>query len=69
MSTLPLTAVPTPTCPQCNQAGAVEVIESQYWAWKNEGMLIQVAFPDMPAPLREQLKTGYHPVCWDMLFN
>jgi hypothetical protein len=25
--------------------------------------------PDMPAPQREQLMTGFHPQCWEELFG
>jgi len=33
------------------------------------GTLVQEAFPDLEAPLREQLKTGVHPECWNNMLN
>lgn len=57
----------TRNCMVCGESGFVEVPTAQYEAYQN-GSLIQEAFPDMPAPLREQLLTGTHPECWEQMF-
>lgn len=59
--------VTTPRCRECGESGILQIPADGWDAWQ-AGALIQVAFPEMPAPLREQLKTGYHPECWDKLF-
>lgn len=61
------TTLATPDCMVCGEGGFVEVPTSQYEARQN-GAMIQEAFPDMPAPLREQILTGTHPACWDKMF-
>jgi hypothetical protein len=58
----------TPTCPSCGEKGMVTLVKDEYEEWR-KGALIQNAFPSMPAPIREQLKTGYHPECWTKTFG
>lgn len=58
----------TPLCPWCNKHGMIEIDRNQYNAWKYGGVLIQNAFPQLDKALREQIKTGYHPECWDEMF-
>ena len=60
--------ISTPTCGICNKDGYVEATLEGYLQW-NFGMLIQDAFPTMPAPLREQLKTGTHPECYQKMLG
>lgn len=56
--------VDTPICRLCGEGGTVEVPAIGFLQW-NFGMLIQDAFPDVDPAIREQLKTGYHPSCFD----
>jgi len=59
----------TEPCMVCGKTSTMEVDSAALHRWQNLGVLIQVAFPDMPAPEREQLKTGTHPACWDQMFS
>lgn len=63
----------TPTCPFCGKKGNVVLNEEQiskHVAYtKGEIRFIQDAFPELSAPVREQLKTGIHPECWDNAFG
>lgn len=61
-------AIETPTCFVCNERGVVNVDQLGYNQWRN-GWLIQDAFPQMPKELREQLKSGIHPTCWNSVFG
>ena len=45
------------------------VDEIAYSRWQCQEILIQQAFPEMTSGERELLKTGFHPACWDSLFN
>lgn len=64
------TVIKTPVCNWCQKPGQVEVpysreeTEFRITAWKS-GAYIQDAFREISAGLREQIKTGYHPECWD----
>lgn len=58
--------VETPTCGICKQTGAVEVPAAGFFKW-NFGMLIQDALPDLDKALREQMMTGTHPSCWEIM--
>ena len=62
-----LVQVATKTCPGCGKASTLEVDKAGYKAWQ-QGTLIQRALPDLTADQREQLITGYHGKCWDVLF-
>lgn len=55
-------------CPECREYTTHTVQKIRYNAWK-DGMLVQRAFPDMPAEEREQLITGICPACWDKMFK
>ena len=68
MPTSSTVRVQCPTCPVCGDASTMTVSRAGFAAW-SRGALIQVAFPDMSAGEREQLKTGYHPACWDAMFD
>lgn len=58
----------TKTCPFCNNENSVSVYQSQIDN-RNNGALIQDAFPDKSATEREILKTGICGTCWDETFN
>lgn len=60
--------VTTPPCMVCGKTSEMVVDSTAFFRWHDQGWLIQAAFPDMPAPEREQLKTGTHPACWDEMF-
>lgn len=59
--------VRTQQCVWCGSTGLVLADEAGFDAWK-AGALIQDAFPNLSAPLREQLKSGIHGECWDTMF-
>jgi hypothetical protein len=56
----------TPRCGICNQEGTVEVPFLGYFA-RQDGALIQDAFPDLDKTLREQIVSGTHPACWEIM--
>lgn len=58
--------VETPRCRLCNKTGSVEVPADGFFKW-NFGMLIQDALPDLDKALREQMMTGTHPKCWELM--
>jgi hypothetical protein len=58
--------VRTPTCGICKQDGVVEVPSIGFLQW-NFGMLIQDALPDLDIALREQMMSGTHPKCWEIM--
>lgn len=60
--------VPTPRCPECGEAGLLQVPADGWDTWQ-AGELIQVAFPELSVDTREQLKTGYHADCWETAFG
>ena len=60
--------IETPPCPFCQQTSEMEVDELSYHRWKS-GALIQDAFRTMSREEREQLKTGFHPKCWNKVFG
>ena len=60
--------VTTPKCMVCGKFGEVEVDSVGHYRWKHQGVLIQLALPNLSTELREQLKTGTHPACWDEMF-
>jgi len=63
-----MTKIITPACMVCGKTSEMEVDSAAYFRWSQQGWLIQSAFPEMPEELREQLKTGTHPLCWDEMF-
>lgn len=63
-----MTSVITPACMVCGKTSEMEVDTLALHRWQKLNVLIQVAFPDMSAPEREQLKTGTHPACWEEMF-
>lgn len=57
----------TSRCPYCGQHGSVRVTLDDL-ARRAAGHLVQAAFPEMPAGLREQIVSGTHPDCYNALF-
>ena len=60
--------VETPKCFHCGIGGTVEVPEKGFLI-RQLGVRIQDAYPDLPAPLREQIISGTHPQCWEEMFG
>jgi hypothetical protein len=58
----------TPTCFVCHQRGTVSVLTDDLRRYQ-EGALVQSAFPELTADLREQVINGTHPACWDKVFG
>jgi hypothetical protein len=56
--------VETPTCAWCGKGGTAEITFKNYLAYFEDRQLIQDAMPNIAAPIREQIKTGYHPQCF-----
>jgi len=61
--------VETPSCSWCGKTGTVELTFQDYINFEHGNGLIQERLPNTPAPIREQLKTGYHPACWTEMFG
>lgn len=59
--------VTTPPCLVCGEEGTLTV-SVEGLRRREQGALIQEAFPELSPAEREQLKLGYHPKCWDELF-
>lgn len=59
--------VTTPKCRVCHQTGFVIAPEEGIQLWQ-EGAFIQDVLPGLTANEREQLVSGLHPRCWDVLF-
>lgn len=60
------------TCPPCVVCGAESVLRvdhAAYHAWRYQGELIQVAFPNLSADDRELMMTGIHPECWEEMLE
>ncbi len=57
----------TGACPYCGHDGSVRVTLDGH-ARRAAGELVQKAFPELPAGLREQIISGTHPACFDALF-
>lgn len=56
----------TARCLVCGKTGRIEVSADDYFTWRG-GAFIQDAFPELSAPVREQILTGTHPECWDTM--
>jgi len=55
-------------CPKCNDEGSLTVGYDGFIKWRDDGMLIQQAFPELSADDRERLITGWCTSCWDDVF-
>jgi hypothetical protein len=60
--------ITTEPCMVCGETSEMDVSTTGWVRWKG-GWLIQDAFPEMPAELREQLKLGTHPACFEAMFG
>lgn len=58
----------TKPCLHCGKSSTLRINAEQLALW-NKGILVQTAFPDMPAPERELLISGTHPECWNKIFD
>jgi hypothetical protein len=58
--------VTTPVCGMCGEQGTVEVPAIGFLEW-NFGKLVQEAFPNVDVSIREQLISGTHPKCWNVM--
>ena len=65
----PTTTITTSTCFVCGKKGEVVVSVDAYNAWTSGDGPIQQFMPEMPAELREQLISGTHPACWDVVWG
>jgi hypothetical protein len=62
-----ISAYATRKCSHCGKNGIIMLEEEQLFKWLS-GSLIQEAFPNISAPIREQIMTGMHPECWTEIF-
>jgi len=62
------TLIKTKRCFVCGDEGYLE-LSKQGVARYERGAFVQDAFPELPAPVREQIITGTHPKCWDEMFG
>ncbi|GAC1527392.1 MAG: hypothetical protein NVS3B1_17620 [Marmoricola sp.] len=60
--------ITTPRCPHCGLRGSVLASAAGVLAWQ-QGALIQSALPEVPIEQREQIKSGFHPACWRVVFG
>jgi hypothetical protein len=58
----------TNSCPMCGTGGAVVVDEQAYVAWRDNGVLMQDAMPDLTVDERELLISGTHAHCWEKMW-
>jgi len=66
-----MTTIITPRCFKCGQEGELQIPSEIWFAGKRkreQGALIQDAWPSLNAEQREQIMTGIHPQCWQRIF-
>jgi hypothetical protein len=63
-----IVTIETKRCTHCGELGELQV-SSDGLSLRNAGALMQDAFPELSAPLREQLISGTHPACWERMFS
>jgi len=68
MTDLSTVEVETKPCMVCGIESLVTVSRAGYFLWR-DGAFVQDAFPDLPAPIREQLITGTHDECWRKIYS
>lgn len=56
-------------CRMCGDLIVVSCTDAQYIDWKEKGMVIQLAMPDVPKEERELLISGTCNECWKKLFR
>ena len=57
----------TPTCIVCRRVGFIEVPKAGSDLF-DKGVHVQDAFPNLSVDDREQLITGTHAACWEIIF-
>jgi len=55
------------TCFRCNQTSEIEVDAEGYRRWREEGVFIQDALPEVPAGYRELLLSGTCDACFSII--
>lgn len=60
--------IQTRRCFHCGKAGFLE-LPADGIAKYEAGAFVQDAFPELPAPVREQIISGTHPECWTAMFG
>jgi hypothetical protein len=58
----------TKKCIHCKETGTLVIWEDDMTRYLN-GALAHDAFPDLIAPVREQIISGTHPECWTEMFK
>lgn len=58
----------TKPCARCKHQGTLTLWADDLDRYLN-GATVQDAFPDLHAPVREQIISGTHPECWITLFE
>lgn len=61
------TYLPEP-CFLCGEQSKMRVPAEGLRQWQ-DGTHIQYAFPELSPEVREQIKTGIHPDCWEQAFG
>jgi len=57
----------TPKCMICQTTTILRLPAEKLNRWAS-GELIQNVFPDLNPDVRELIKTGTHPECWDSMY-
>jgi hypothetical protein len=61
------TTVTSPPCQVCEKTSDFTLDAEKVRQWR-EGAFIQDVFPELTANQREQIVSGTHPKCWEILF-
>lgn len=54
-------------CPGCGKRSTIEVSEAAWLAWMQGSLYLVEAMPELTPEQRDQLLTGWHPECLEML--
>lgn len=63
-----MTVYATRRCPVCLKTGTIMVDEDELFSYLR-GNYVQEAFKSLTIPLREQIISGVHPECWDIMWG
>lgn len=63
-----MATIVTKACVVCGKAGAVELTDAEFEAYKTQKGFIQKVLPRLTAGEREMLISGTHSECFDILF-
>lgn len=61
--------ITTERCMLCGDNSVLTVDSQKYIDYKQNGVLIQDAFPELDPGTRELIKTGTHDKCWKQMFG